>query len=49
MSYRDDPEWQAAQAEYIEPAGVDDPDQQLAARILAACRMRAIEKAHGSP
>jgi len=48
-SFRDLPEWQAAQAEYIEPAGADDPDEVLGRRVLAASQMRAIEKMHPDP
>lgn len=42
-SYRDDPEWQAAQADYIAEHG--DPDETAAVRVKAAFRMHVIEKA----
>jgi hypothetical protein len=43
-AYRSNPEWQAAQAEYIEPAGTGSAAERQARRMLAARRMCDIER-----
>jgi hypothetical protein len=45
VTYRDDPDWQAARAEYVNGTG-GTADANLAARLAAAARMLAIEEAH---
>lgn len=48
-SYRDLPEWQAAEAEYIQPAGCgDDADREFLQRVRAAIRLHEIESAFPS-
>jgi len=44
-SYRDDPDWLLAQAEYIYP-DADDPDTATALRVQAAFRMCEIQKSY---
>lgn len=44
-SYRDLPEWKAAQAEYIGEDDPDDAEAQMIQRVRAAVRMHEIEKA----
>lgn len=45
-TYRQDPEWQGAQAEYIEPGEDLSVDERLFQRIKAAKLMQVIECRH---
>lgn len=45
-TYRSDPEWQAAQAEYLNED--DDPDRAFARSVRAAVRMYDIQKRYTS-
>lgn len=48
-SYRDLPEWQAANAEYLQPADCDgDGDKEFLQRVRAALRLHEIESAFPS-